>query len=125
MRYSVLVFIAIVYLVLPFRVASQTSPSVVSNHETNFESERKHADELFLAQKPLEALPLYQDLCRQDPTVAVFAERYGAGLLAKEVTVSDAAERTKIHQQAMEEIKRAQALGDNSDYVRSVLSVDA
>jgi hypothetical protein len=122
MRYSVLVFIAIVYLVLPFRVASQTSPSVVSHHETNFESERKHADELFLAQKPLEALPLYEDLSRQDPTVAVFAERYGAGLLAKEATLSDPADRMKVRLQAMNEIKRAQALGDNSAYVRNVLS---
>src|ERR1700728_5255033 len=114
MRHSVLVFIAIFYLVLPFQVASQTSPSVVSHHEPNFESERKHADELYLAQKPLEALPLYEDLCRQDPAVAVFAERHGAGLLAEEATLSDSAERLKVHQQAIGELKRAQALGDNS-----------
>ncbi len=122
---SVFVFIAIVSAVLPFRATSQTPPSAAPHHEANFDSERKQANELFLAQKPLEALALYEDLCRQDPTIAVFAERYGAGLLAKEVTVSDPAERTIIHEQAMGAIRRAQALGDNSDYVRSVLSVEA
>lgn len=125
MMRSVLIFIVIASAVLPFQVASQTPPSAVPQHESNFESERSQANELFLAQKPLEALPLYEDLCRQDPTIAVFAERYGAGLLAKEVTVSDPAERAKIHQQAMDELKRAQALGDNSSYVRSVLSLEA
>ena len=111
--------------ILPLQVTSQTSPAVVAHHETNFESERKQADELFLAQKPLEALPLYEDLCRQDPTIAVFAERRGAGLLAKEMTISDAAARMKVHMQAIGELKRAQALGDNSAYVRTILFADS
>jgi hypothetical protein len=122
--HTVLISIAIVSSILPFQTAPQTSPSGVSHHEPNLESERKHADELFLAQKPLEAVPLYEDLCRQDPTVAVFAERYGAGLLAKEATLSDPADRMKVHLQAINEIKRAQALGDNSVYVRTVLNYD-
>jgi tetratricopeptide (TPR) repeat protein len=125
MMRSVLIFIAIVSAGLPVQGASQTLSSAAPQHEANFDSERKQADELFLALKPMEALPLYEDLCRQDPTVAVFAERYGAGLLAKEVTVSDPTERAKIHQRAIEEIKRAQALGDNSAYVRGVLGLDA
>jgi tetratricopeptide (TPR) repeat protein len=124
MKYSALILIAIILSVLPFQVCAQTSPSVIPHHESNFESERKHADDLFLAQKPLEALPLYEDLCRQDPTIAVFAERHGAGLLAKEATASDANERLKIHQQAINEIKRAQSLGDNTAYVRATLNAD-
>ena len=124
MMHAVVIFIAIVSSALTFQVAAQTPPSVVPQHEPNFEAERKHADELFLAQKPLEALPLYEDLCRQDSTVAVFAERYGAGLLAKEATLSDPSDRMKIHLQAITEIKRAQALGDNSAYVRTVLDFD-
>jgi hypothetical protein len=55
MMRSVLVFMAIIFLVLPFRVAPQTPPSAISQHESNFESERKQADELFHAQKLLEA----------------------------------------------------------------------
>jgi tetratricopeptide (TPR) repeat protein len=119
---SVPVLIAIISSFVPFQAASQSSPSVEPHHESNFESERKQADELFLAQKPLEALPLYEDLCRQDPTVAVFAERHGAGLFAKEATLTDASDRMNVHLQAINEIKRAQALGDNSAYVRNVLS---
>jgi tetratricopeptide (TPR) repeat protein len=124
MKRSAPIFILIVFLGFRIQVASQTPPSAVAQHGPNFESERKQADELFLAQKPLEALPLYEDLCRQDPTVAVFAERYGAGLLAKEATLSDSAERLKVHQQAIAEFKRAQSLGDNSAFVRNVLSLE-
>ena len=124
MRRSAFFVIAIIASVLPLQSAAQTSLPAVPHHESNFESERKHADELFLAQKPLEALPLYEDLCRQDPTVAVFAERHGAGLLAKEATASDANERLKIHLQAINEIKRAQSLGDNTAYVRAILNAD-
>ena len=119
---SGIIFAALVTSV--FQVASQTPPASTPHHEDNFESERKQADELFLAQKPLEALPLYEDLCRQDPTVAVFAERHAAGLLAKEATLSDPADRSKVHLQAVQEIKRAQALGDNSAYIRAALNAD-
>ncbi len=124
MKRFVLIFTAIVSAVLPLHVIAQISPGV-PHHESNFESERKQADELFLAQKPLEALPLYEDLCRQDPTVAVFAERHGAGLLAKAITLSDPSDQMKVHVQAINEIKRAQRLGDNSAYVRAVLNADS
>jgi tetratricopeptide (TPR) repeat protein len=122
---SLLVFTVVASSVLEAQVSPQAPSAVVMQHASNFESERLRANDLFLASRPLEALPLYEDLCRQDPTVAVFAERYGAGLLAKEVTLSDPAERSKVHLQALQEFKRAQALGDNSAYLRSVLSVDA
>jgi tetratricopeptide (TPR) repeat protein len=105
--------------------ASQNSQPAATHHQPNFDSERKRANDLFLAQKPLEALPLYEDLSHQDPTIAVFAERYGAGLLAKEATISDPSERQKIHLQAISELKRAQTLGDNSAYVRDILSLEA
>ena len=125
MKRSALIFILIVSPVFRLQAGSQTPQSAVSQHGPGFESERKQADELFLAQKPLEALSLYEDLCRQDPAVPVFAERHGAGLLAKEATLSDPAERLKVHQQAIDELKRALALGDNSAYVRDVLSLEA
>ena len=122
---SAVLLVAILFAVAPVEGSAQTSSPVAPHHEANFETERKQADSLFLATKPLEALPLYEDLCRQDPGVAVFAERRGAGLLAKEATLSDPAERMKIHLQAINELKRAQALGDNSAYVSAVLAVDA
>ena len=106
---------------------AQTTPTAAATpqHQANFEAERKQADELYLATKPLEALPLYEDLCRQDPTIAVFAERHAGGLLAKEATLSDSNARLQVHLQAMNELRRAQKLGDNSPYVRVLLNADS
>jgi hypothetical protein len=56
---SVIIFAALVSSV--FQVASQNATPSAPHHEDNFESERKQADELFRAQKPLDALPLYED----------------------------------------------------------------
>lgn len=124
MMRSSLIFLAMASSTLQAQVAPQAPSISVVHHESNFDSERKQANELFLAQKPLEALPLYEDLCRQDPTVAVFAERHGAGLLAKQATLSDPAAQSKLRLQAINELKRAQSLGDNSAYVRTVLSAN-
>lgn len=125
MMRSALVFAVVASSVLAVRVVSQAPSPTTVHHEANFESERKQADELFLAQKPLDALPLYEDLCRQDPTIAVFAERYAAGLFARETTLSDPADRMKVHLKAIQEIRRAQQLGDNSPYVRAVLNANS
>jgi tetratricopeptide (TPR) repeat protein len=122
MVHSILLVALTIFADMHAQVAPQAASPAQTQHEAGFEAERQRANELFLAQKLLEALPLYEDLCRQDRAVAVFAERHGAGLLAKEATLSDPAERMKLHQEAMQEIKRAQSLGDNSDYVRVVLS---
>ncbi|MGA2250549.1 hypothetical protein [Terracidiphilus sp.] len=103
----------------------QATPPTAAHHEANFESERTQANALFIAQKPLEAMPLYEDLCRQDPAVAVFAERYGAGLIAKEATITDAKEKFEVRIKAMNELRRAQSLGDNSAYVRAALYADS
>ena len=125
MMRSIFVPIVLASSIMQAQTAPQTQPPATPHHDANFEDERKQANELFLATKPLEALPLYEDLCRQDPTIAVFAERHGAGLLAKEPTISDPKARMQTHLQAMQEIKRAQSLGDNTPYVRAVLSADA
>lgn len=100
-----------------------TQPAV--HHEANFDAERKQANDLFLAGKILESLPLYEDLCRQDPTIAVFAERHGTGLLQKAGTLGDVPEAKALHDQAMSELQRAQSLGDNSPYVQTVLANSA
>ena len=91
-------------------------------HEANFDAERKQANDLFLAGKILDSLPLYEDLCRQDPTIAVFAERHGAGLIRKSATLPDLAAQKAMNDAGMAEIRRAQKLGDNSAYVQDVLS---
>jgi tetratricopeptide (TPR) repeat protein len=119
------VFMVFVLTGLCLHSAAQNPTASAPQHGPNFEDERKRADELFQAQKPLEALPLYEDLCKQDPTVAVFAERHGAGLLAKQATISDPNERLKVELEAVKEMQRAQRLGDNSAYVRAVLTAES
>ncbi|MBE7180788.1 MAG: tetratricopeptide repeat protein [Terriglobus roseus] len=99
----------------------QGAPVPPPHHEANFDAERAQANQLYLDRKPLEALPLYEDLCRQDQTIAVFAERHGAGLLAKVATIADPQQQAPVHNQAIAEIRRAQRLGDNSGFVQTVL----
>ena len=95
------------------------------HHEVNYESERQQADILYQQKKLLEALPLYQDLRRQDSTVALFAARYGESLLAKEPTITDQKERFAIHTQGIVELRSAQGLGDNSLFVRNTVNADS
>jgi tetratricopeptide (TPR) repeat protein len=103
--------------------AAQNSTPPTPKHDVNFDAERKHADELFLAGKALEALPIYEDLCRQDQTNAVFAERYAAGLFAKVATLTTDVEKKAVQEQGMAELRRAQSLGDNSPFVQSIISL--
>jgi tetratricopeptide (TPR) repeat protein len=103
-------------------LAQTATPPPAPQHDANFDAERKQANDLFLAGKILDSLPLYEDLCRQDQTIAVFAERHGSGLLRKSATLSDPAAQKAMNDAGMAEIRRAQKLGDNSAYVQDVLS---
>lgn len=101
--------------------APSPSPPKVQ-HEANFEAERKQANDLSVAGKMLESLPLYEDLCRQDQTIAVFAERHGVGLISKAATMPDGPEKKAVSSLGMAELRRAQSLGDNSPLVQTLLS---
>jgi len=102
--------------------AAQSAPAANVHHEANFDAERKQANEIFLAGKVLDALPLYEDLCRQDPAIAVFAERHGTGLFMKAGTLTDEKQKAAMIQQGMAELRRAQSLGDNSPLVQTLLA---
>jgi tetratricopeptide (TPR) repeat protein len=107
----------------------QTNPPIPplptkAEHQDNFDAETQQANALFVAGRRLEVLPLYEDLCRQDPTVALFAERHAAALLVKQSTPGiDPKEQFNALIQAYDELHRAQALGDNSALVRTLLIV--
>ncbi len=83
-------------------------------HKSSFDAERLQADEAFVHGKHQEALPLYEDLCEQDQTIALFAERHGILLLEKAETTQDPKERAELQNQGIAELNRAQKLGDNS-----------
>jgi tetratricopeptide (TPR) repeat protein len=122
--------VAAILLLSPFALHAQSAPTVSPvpqipapgvQHEPNFDAERAQANELYVAGKRLEALPLYEDLCRQDSTLAVFAERHGTGLLLKMGTLTDQKEKDALMAQGIKELQRAESLGDNSPAVEGML----
>jgi len=106
----------------------QTNPPIPplptkAEHQANFDAEVQQANVLFVAGRRLEALPLYEDLCRQDPTVALFAERHAGALIAKQAQPGlDSKESLNAFIQEFNELHRAQSLGDNSNQVRAMLT---
>ena len=96
-------------------------PAPTVQHEANFDAERAQANQLYLAGKRLDALPLYEDLCRQDQANPAFAERHGQGLLAKMSVTSDQKERDALTGEAFKELQRAESLGDNSPALEILL----
>ena len=114
MRWSVLFVLS-----LSVSVAAQQAPGSrqgvpAPKHQANFEAERHQADELYVSGKHLAALPLYEDLCRQDQTIALFAERHGSLLLEKAEASANPKEKDQLTSQGIAELNRAQRLGDNS-----------
>lgn len=101
---------------------AQTQPAV--HHEANFDSERQQANDLFLKNDKLKALPLYEDLSRQDPTIAVFAERMGSGLVAAADIEDDSAKKEALQLRAVSEFRRAKKLGDDSPLVETMLGME-
>lgn len=126
--------LAAALLLAPLAAQAQNPPAAapapqktapVVQHEANFDAERAQANELYLAGKRLEALPLYEDLCRQDQSLAVFAERHAGGLLAKELITDDPKDKQALMSEAMKELSRAESLGDKSPWVEGLLGSQA
>ena len=111
---------ALGFLLVTAGVPAQTT----ARHEANFDTERKQANELFLQGDKLQALPLYEDLCRQDPTIAAFAEREGSGLIAAADVETDPAKKNALHDQSVAAFRRAKLLGDNSPLVQTALGME-
>jgi tetratricopeptide (TPR) repeat protein len=120
------IFLGAVFFIAPVLAAAQQTQAPASQptvqHEANFDAERAQANQLYLAGKHLDALPLYEDLCRQDQANPAFAERHGGGLLEKAQAASDPKEKTALFAQGMKELQRAESLGDRSPYVENLLS---
>jgi tetratricopeptide (TPR) repeat protein len=113
------------FALLLINASGQISTIPAPQHEANFDAERAQANQLYTAGKILEALPLYEDLCRQDQTLAVFAERHGFGLLRQAATLQDEAAKKAMQQRGLAELYRAQKLGDNSPLLQTVLGDQA
>jgi tetratricopeptide (TPR) repeat protein len=103
------------------------SPSILpttAHHEANFDSETQQANALFTSGRQLEALPLYEDLSRQDPSIALFAERHASCLFTKWSSNSaNQNQQLAYFLQALNEMHRAQRLGDHSSQLAVLLSL--
>ena len=123
MKYQCCGLIALLALAgIPVLCAQAPAPAqATTSHEANFDAERKQANDLFLKGKIAESLPLYEDLCRQDQTIIVFAERHGTGLIAKALAMPEGPEKLAMFEQGMAEIRRGHSMGDNSPYTQTIL----
>ena len=114
MRWGVVFFLSLSVSVGAQQAAPAKQGAPAPQHKSSFDAERLQADEAFVHGKHQQALPLYEDLSEQDPTIALFAERSGILLLEKAETTQDPKERNELVSQGIGELHRAQKLGDNS-----------
>jgi len=82
------------------------------------------ANALYKSGKKLEALPLYEELAKDNPKEWMYAERLADCLLAKEMQTSDPAEIKAIRTRYRDEAKRAVELGDPNVFVQSLANID-
>jgi tetratricopeptide (TPR) repeat protein len=82
---------------------------------------RMRADAYYNQGQMLDALPLYEDLHKNEPRNAYYAGRLAYCLLARFESLPTGRERTAAVAQAKRMAERAKALGDNSNLTQTVL----
>lgn len=83
--------------------------------------QRDHAFELYNQGKMVEAMPLLENLSAENPTDIVLMESWGACVLGYAQTLSDVDLKKKARVRARTILLKAQALGDNSDFLQTLL----
>jgi tetratricopeptide (TPR) repeat protein len=91
--------------------------------DTNYEAERKKAIDLFNADKNLEALPLFEDLVKQNPRDDVTLLGLAACLLSHSATVEDEDAAAKERIRARELLLKSKDLGNNSNLLQNLLQM--
>lgn len=86
--------------------------------------EAARANELFLAGKRIDALPLYEDLAKTHPNEMMYQERLADCLGAKATQLSDAAEVKAVRLRERDAAKRAVELGDTAEFVKMMANID-
>lgn len=118
-----------IVLCLAFLYASgvaQSLPSPIptgddSKSNPTYESNRKYALEVFDQKRLLDALPLLEQLAAQNPKDMVVMERLGMSILASSVAETNPEKRKATRIRARETLMKAQALGDNSQLLVTLL----
>jgi tetratricopeptide (TPR) repeat protein len=102
--------------------ANTTATQENAGNSKAYESNRKYAFELYNQNKFTEALPLLEQLAAENPKDVAVMESYGMALLASASGLSDPAKRKEIRFHSRTVLLKAQALGDNSDLLQTLLA---
>lgn len=91
--------------------------------EANYEAERKKAIDLFNNNKNLEALPLFEDLVKQNPQDDVTLLGLATCLLSHSATIEDEDAAAKERVRARELLLKSKQLGNNSNLLQNLLQM--
>jgi tetratricopeptide (TPR) repeat protein len=104
----------------PAAAQTNTTPAQ-TEAEKNYEERKKFAIALFNKQLNLEALPIFEELARQNPGDTQVLVGLGACLIAHSVTVKDASAASAERLRAREILLNAKQLGSNSGLLPNLL----
>ncbi len=121
-------FIAIALLCrlafISFAVSAQDpNPAPASASDDAYQAQRKFALGLFNQNHHLEALPIFQQLAKQNPNDADVIFGWGACLIDHSATVSDDQVANQERAQGRELLLRAKQLGNNSQLLLNLLEM--
>jgi tetratricopeptide (TPR) repeat protein len=88
------------------------------------DNEAAKANELYQAGKRPDALPLYENLVKRHPNEMLYWERLADCLGAEAVQLSDPAQVKALRTRERDAAKKALALGDKAEFVRSMANLD-
>jgi tetratricopeptide (TPR) repeat protein len=88
------------------------------------DDEASRANALYKAGKKLDALPLYEELTRDQPKEWLYFERLADCLAAKSIQGDDETEAVALRTRMREAAKRAVELGDQAEFMRMMANSD-
>jgi len=110
-------------LISPAVSAQDSNPTPASASDAAYQAQRKFALGLFNQNHHLEALPIFQQLAKQNPNDADVIFGWGACLIDHSATVSDDLAANQERAQARELLLRAKQLGNNSQLLLNLLEM--
>src|SRR5258708_7625958 len=110
-------------LASPAVSAQDSNRTPASASDDAYQAQRKFALGLFNQNHHLEALPIFQQLAKQNPNDAEVIFGWGACLIDHSATVSDDRTANQERAQARELLLRAKQLGNNSPLLLNLLEM--
>ena len=101
--------------------ALMTAGPALAEDEAKSNPKRDRALELYKQGKMVDAMPLLEELAAENPKDTAVVESWGSSVLSYAQTLSDADSRKKARIRARSILLKAQALGDNSDFLQTLL----